>query len=126
MLYDVHALVELPSGVVSNVIEGDLQTVVYDLSIRPPWNLHMALVQVTFFLFSLAWGVLHWRSFVAVAVSLWACGWFAWQTYDTWTAGNVRDDGKLEWIPLLVFFLLIAIICIVHEYTRRTAGNSSA
>lgn len=125
-LYDLHAWLGLKTNMVSNAVDGNMQTVVYDLSQPNPWTLHLTMVQLSFAVFVLAWGIVHWRSFAAVAFSLWGMGWFCWQAYDEASAGNKREPGKWEWIILLWAFVSVTIVSVVHERVRRSNDDHAS
>lgn len=122
MLYDLHALLELPNNMVSNAVEGHFQTVVYDMRIQSPWTFHMTMVQVSYAVFCLSFLVVQ-RSVWSITFSLTGAGWFLWQAYDKWTAGNQREAGKWEWIALVGFFVLAYLISVAHELARHHIGG---
>lgn len=114
VLFDAHALWGPPTNMVSNTVEGNLQTVVYDLSKPSPWTMHKMCIQISFGVFVLSFLIVS-RSFRTVAYVLWGSAWFAWQTWDEWKVANRREPGKYEWVFLLVFLVLFTLIVYVHE-----------
>jgi hypothetical protein len=102
LIYDIpgflqwyHAGTEM-DRVVSNTVEGDMQTVIMDLSKPDYWAMHGWVRQVCYAILCIAIMVVS-KARAGVVVGLGGLVWYSMQAWDAYKAGNVFDDGWWEY-----------------------------
>jgi len=95
--YDAPAWFTDPSRVVSNTVDGNLQTVVMDLTKFDPWAMHAWVRQLCFALICVSITLVGWASIPARALGISGVCWYLGQAADAYLAGNLMDDGYWEY-----------------------------
>lgn len=117
---NIHALWD--SNVLSDHTEGNLRTVVYDLSRVSPWrprDIAQAFVPLALCVLV---AVLRWRDMPIRITALAGATWFLKQFLDEIFTGNLYSQGGLEWVFGLGLALLVLIYLLYDpaaDHTRR-------
>jgi hypothetical protein len=103
LTYDIPGMMPC-DRVVSNTVDGNLQTVVFDLSKMDPWWVSGWVRQLCYALLCVVIGVVGW-SVTTTALSAFGVTWYIGQAADAYKAGNLFDDGLWEYTLLASGFI---------------------
>ena len=124
MVYDVPGFLYWLDGgtdldrVLSNTRQGNIQTVVMDLTKPDPWAMHAWIRQVCYALLGCSMIALNWQNIAARSIGATAFFWYTAQALDARFTLNIFDDGLWEY-GLLTAAVALCSLMIYHTGWKR-------